>query len=192
MTMDDPPNPKPDGRAVRDTSQTGPVYANVSRYYGALVAGQGTSFDAALARITDLSEARKALPVQVDDLAYSLAEIPRVLAIHVARPDGGRVMRAKQTHIWFRADDFHVTYKNSQYEFGKVYHNTLIEMLADQITAGGDSGSPVTNEAGNILMGMHIAGSGRKAFMIPAFELLWTGSYPGLSGAFGTGYLMPE
>ncbi len=56
----------------------------------------------------------------------------------------------------------------------KVTHEWIIEseVLGNKITHGGDSGSPVLDDQGDKLLGMHIAGVGKRAFMIPASELL--------------------
>lgn len=51
------------------------------------------------------------------------------------------------------------------------------EVDSGHITQKGDSGSPVTNEEDNILLGMHISGSCTKAMMIPAYALLLAYNY---------------
>ncbi len=49
---------------------------------------------------------------------------------------------------------------------------------------GGDSGSPVvSSKNGGMLLGMHIAGGGNLAFMIPAWQLLNPARYKGVASS---------
>jgi hypothetical protein len=52
----------------------------------------------------------------------------------------------------------------------RILHSTIVESKAH--TEPGDSGSPVVTTDGATLLGMHIAGGGGRAFMIPAYDLL--------------------
>lgn len=54
----------------------------------------------------------------------------------------------------------------------RAEHRVLVESKVESRTKGGDSGSPVvTRRSGGQLLGMHVAGKGNRAFMIPAWHL---------------------
>lgn len=177
---------EPTDNNVHVNEPPGPTFATVTRYWGKLVPDAGTSFDAALAKVSSRGLAETARPVICDRFA-TIDEIQRELVIHTLRPTGLQQIKAKQTKYYIRAHSFYVTYKG----LGKIYHEEVFEMTADPPTQPGDSGSPVTGvgEFATMLMGMHIAGDGQRAYMVPAYQLMKMKNFLRLSNIYSGEFL---
>lgn len=155
-----------------------PAFAEISDFYGPLVPIEPVSFDAALVRIMlagdQLHQAAGRFASE-SAFARSIPEISR-LADYVLWTLRGNVP-ATYIRAWPISEQLPIQYGSIQIRHGVV----LIESLLDQgQTAPGFSGSPVVSRSGTLL-GMHIAGDGARAFMIPAFELLRPSNYVGLA-----------
>lgn len=130
------------------------------------------SFDAALAKIDtshlSLDQIKEHLNLPV---ISELADFPEEI------PPQGQVVTHRGS---FSATNFQVRrgseqwiqYKHSARPMVKTCHRVIVEY--DAATQAGDSGSPVYNEQGDMLLGMHIAGdpSTGKGYMIPTIDLL--------------------
>jgi len=160
---------------VRQTGgRTGMEVGRLSPFRGRLVRpSAGLSFDAALARITDASAFRQVTPSPTPTRAITTVEdIPFSLRIVTPRD----TTRAVFVQAWSNFDRIHYLTGSSQ-----PVHPVVIEcqVLGAMLPKPGDSGSPVLNRKMDTLVGMHIAGSGRRAFFLPACNVL-DGKYYGL------------
>lgn len=176
----------PTGNRVHVEAPPKDRFARVTQFWGRFRVGEGTSFDAALAKVSSRELADRAVPVACTRFA-TIDEIPRDLVIHVARPEGALRISATRTHYYTRDDNFGILCEG----LGVIYHAELFEMLAEPATLGGDSGSPVTGVRGyaRVLMGMHIAGVGGRAYMLPAYQLLRMENFLRLSSIYGGTFL---
>ncbi|MEO0651740.1 MAG: hypothetical protein AAFZ65_13775 [Planctomycetota bacterium] len=147
----------------------GAPFAVSTRKAGSLIdASTGDSFDAALARVDGgpepLEALRKAVPEQPTARARLRWQIPPRYVVWTARG----TLAAERLGFLEGANAL-VAYKTPGGEL-VTSHRELVESLVD--TEPGDSGSPVVSEDGTKLLGMHIAGIGRRALMIPAYDLI--------------------
>lgn len=137
----------------------------------------GPSFDAQLAEVSDTEALQQALKgLNFRNVAEGRSDIPENYWIH--SPNGRR-----------RAD-MKAFLANFPIDYGRrgihsVRHELLIESLVTGVpTQPGDSGSPVSStENGGVLLGMHIAGGGSIALMIPAWLLFEAKLYKGIANS---------
>jgi hypothetical protein len=154
-------------------SSSGGTIGQVTDFVGPLrSADQGLSFDAALAKVTDVSALAAAMGTLIPKRAIiSAADIPASFSISTVN---GTLSATKAT-VW--------TNQVLQYNLESgatlaIQHQTLVE--SDAATVEGDSGSPAITNDGTTLVGMNIYGGEGVAFLIPAYDLLATHNYSGL------------
>lgn len=137
------------------------------------------SFDAQVAKVTDLQSLRKTLNgIGFHGFAQRPSQIPNSFLI-LAPGNTSRIIRAAKVR-------FHPNFVIRYPGIGPIRHKLLVESRAASLpgTISGDSGSPVLArhpDGGFVLTGMHIAGRSGKALMIPAWELMNHRNY-GLRG----------
>lgn len=167
----------PEGAVV--LSGTNPV-AETTGHLGFLLDRYCYSFDAAIARVTDESLIQQVLP-EVRPAAYALNEkiLPTDALIHVP---GGSPLAVHSPRLRF-GGSVSIPYEaRSTLNSIAIWHRNIVEWtFQGSATVAGHSGSPVLSPSGDRLLGMHIAGSERCAYMIPAWDLLEAGNYYGLS-----------
>jgi len=151
-----------------------------SAHRGKLQADLRYSFDAALARVDHgaVELLRTATPKRGwGDALSSLADLPDVYASYTIFTPGPNV-RARWVRTW-------ATWSIDYPGIGQVIQKWLVEseVLGQGRTRPGYSGSPVFGRRGRDFLGMHIAGGGKRAFMIPATQLLDGAYYSGLSAS---------
>jgi hypothetical protein len=160
--------------------------ASVAPFYGVLLSGGRSCFDAALAEIraagADGSLRAAVPPLKPPGGGKSyldrFADLANVGEYVIRTPRGD--VPAKYVRGWSSEQQRPLEYEG----VGPVIQRVVVvESLASGGTRPGDSGSPVVNQAGTQLLGMHIAGGGetQAAFMLPAYELLNPGNYIGMS-----------
>lgn len=176
-----------------------PTLAKTTGFYGLMFPGgpdDASNFDAAMAEITGNLQALRPLVPRMTPDPDPNADNPYepfatdILSLDEAvlhAPDGPK--RVDPTRL-FPAGGLPMKYNGVT---GLFYMQVpLIQYLPiDRPPAPGDSGSPVTNVAGDKLLGMHIGGSDDGhprpfGVMIPAFELLDPANFIGL----GSGELL--
>jgi hypothetical protein len=179
--------PDPTGAEIR----VGPTaVARTSAHWGVLVPAPAISFDAALAVVVDRARLYQALPAFLTGVIDAPERLPARLMIHTDRPSP---IRADRSHTWRAQDGFAIDYSAIGGAAGpgitRVLHEELIECLPKRAVKAGDSGAPVTDESGRLLVGMHIAGTEKmaageviRAFLIPAYVLLRADNFHGLTG----------
>jgi hypothetical protein len=161
--------------SVTVTNGNGAVIAQSSPYHGAIVDNVPNSCDAALALATNSAGVLQAIAAPRPRLsAQSETQLPNAFNICTAR---GNIAAAKPT-LWVGAQ-LALPYPTPSGTL-QVSQPEVVESSA--ATQDGDSGSPVVSLDGNLLLGMHIAGDGQRAFMIPIYDLLRTDNYQGLPG----------
>jgi hypothetical protein len=176
----------PSGAAVNRNdggSAAEPLLATVDDIYGPLDSGSDHNFDVALARLT-IGENTPALSAVLDRLAPATGlrhvagfeEIERLGEYVILAP--GKDKRAKYVRGWPPGGEPRVDYG----PLGLLSQGVVvIESSVAAGTEGGDSGSPVVTLDRTRLVGMHFAGSGDKAYMIPAYELVQRQNYVGFA-----------
>jgi hypothetical protein len=159
--------------SVTITNGSGASIAQSSRYHGAIVDNVPNSCDAALAVATDSDAVLQAIAGPRPKLfAQSKDQLPGAFTICTAR---GKISATKPT-LWV-GSQLALPYPTPK----GTYHVSQPEIVeSSAATQDGDSGSPVVSLDGSLLLGMHIAGDGQTAFMIPTFELMRTDNYQGL------------
>ena len=170
------PSSSPVNLTVGLDAPAGTVVGATRRIEGLLrEAADGPSFDAQLLEVTDVEAVRVALAgfgastVDHDEIP------PHRFVILTPRGPVGAAFSA-------------VVRNRPVYTVGTrlIQHEILIESEADRATGEGASGSPVVSEDGNVLLGMHVAGTGAQqpplAYMIPAAKLFDPGQYTGVPG----------
>ncbi len=165
------------GAGVR-VSSTDKHVGKTRRHMGKLRNGPLPSFDAQMAEVDqgDREGLRQALnDLLYTDIAKNENDIPE--AFWIQTPGG---VSTKATNKGFRTNHI-ISYPIGGNRVLHVLHELLIEsQVAKGATQNGDSGSPVTStREGGILLGMHIAGGGDTAFMIPAWLLFEPRQYRG-------------
>jgi len=147
----------------------------LSGYLGVLQEAPELSFDAALAAVSNRQVLNQAaIKPRPGSFAMSPGQVPDGYDIWTGN---GPISVLKQV-VWGPEHPL-------PYELGggivQVVHTAVIESETPQgaPTTHGDSGSPVVSSDGQMLLGMHIAGDGTAAFMIPAYELLRCDNYIG-------------
>ncbi|WDE02092.1 hypothetical protein [Thalassomonas actiniarum] len=135
------------------------------------------SFDAALAKIdfSGMNDAEKKAHIEelkkktgapkLNDYIYYPENTPK--SGWVMTPRGAK--KASGFNV-FRGIDKAVVYDQYQGHKNRAFHRVMIEY--DTNTRAGDSGSPVVDDSKKVLLGMHIAGSKGKGYMIPAIDLI--------------------
>lgn len=162
---------------VRATNE--PV-GSLSAWRGRIVSSdQGTSFDAAIARIDNVTGLQQALGgIQADSFIDSTDDLRSVGVI--VRPGdaaGGKsLLKVKLVKVW---NDFALIDYSPSIRPPPVQPTVVEWEVEDGVTVGGDSGSPVLTKDLKVLMGMHIAGAEgtRAAFMLPANLLFFGPNY---------------
>lgn len=139
------------------------------------------SFDASLVEIdqTKLTLLEDAVcKRRPSKVAWSYDQIPDTYQIWAPNQEP---ISAEKHHHWAGAE-LTINYKNSMGNpVVDVWHRELVESKTAVALAEGDSGSPVISSDGSLFLGMHIAGSGGSAYMIPAWQLVDAGNYYDLS-----------
>ena len=170
------PSSSPVNLTVGLEAPAGAVVGATRRIEGLLrEAANGPSFDAQLLEVTNVEAVRVALAgfgasrVDHDEIP------PHRFVILTPRGPIGATFSA-------------VVRNRPVYTVGTrlIQHEVLFESEADQATGEGASGSPVVTEDGNVLLGMHVAGTGEQqpplAYMIPAAKLFDPEQYTGVPG----------
>ncbi len=178
-------NGPPDGRWVRQRSESGALIGPVSEYYGALrrTIDPKASFDAALALGVQTALANTVVTSRPRTLAAGYWNIPKTLVVRTPR---GPVRVEKTDKICV----FDILYENiGEYPNGPLVLVNVSARGGELVP--GDSGSAVTDESGELLCGMHIAGTpdGRTGYMIPAYEALRLTNFKGLGSIGGREHL---
>lgn len=174
-----------------------PVVGSASRMGGRLVPGPDISFDAQLLAVPQASTIRgllDGLPLSATEPVIASMSRYDELTLREARPpieivladnhpqfEGGRP-RLFVEPAGTAGHAFPLPYGNAGGELMMVHHWTLLHLQCppDMETANGDSGAPVVmwfDDGSCSFLGMHIAGQGRLAHVIPSWALLFTGSY---------------
>lgn len=136
------------------------------------------SFDAALAEVDEESALKDAMPKPRPSEILREKEINKIPDDYDIWTSSNGIIPARKDLVW-EGTDIAIPYEDSSgLENLTIWHRIIISSFAN--TAPGDSGSPVVTKDGETLLGMHIAGGGGMAFMIPAFELFNAGNYYGL------------
>jgi hypothetical protein len=162
------------GSRVRVSSPGGRQLGLTLGLYGQLADQPAVSLDAQLAEVTSVTALRRALRgLTLSGYAVRWSELPDTYYIRCP----GEPIYAEKVR--------RVTHETLDYErcgIHYVLHSELIESLvAPGATQPGYSGSPVVSEPGQLLLGMHIAGGGDTAYMIPAWDLFKPENYHGMA-----------
>lgn len=154
--------------------------AETTSHLGFLLNRYCYSFDAAIARVTDPVAIRRLLPpVTPTSYALNAHGVAGEAEIHVPEEDPVEVHSPR----FLYGDRLSIPYEaGTPLSRIQVWHRQIVEWsFRGRSTRPGHSGSPVLSKDGERLLGMHIAGSGDHAYMIPAWDLLEAGNYYGLS-----------
>lgn len=161
-------NPPNDCTVLRSVQNR--VVAVLDKDFRGHLKTNGISFDSALAGIVSFQDLRSAVGnTNPARFLRDLNLLPDIYYIHT--PHGVLEAEVARVHI----GNLPVDYPG----VGLCYNRVVVEadVLEGKRTEGGDSGSRVTNLSGNELIGMHIAGAGRKAYMFPAIDFLRLQNY---------------
>jgi len=166
--------PVPDAVYICTEDNPAQVVGLLSGYFGQL-GPDNSFFDAALASISNetLLAAVAVEPVPNGAVVQGESDLAGSVQIRTARGP-------------IEADwlSIHKDLVLADYaQFPQVTLPVVVEVQTrDFVTIPGDSGSPVFDDTGTVLQGMHVAANGAGgSFFIPAYELLRATNYMGLS-----------
>lgn len=153
---------------------SGDLLGQLTTFAGIMTTGFQFSFDAALIDVTGHAAVlNKAVRLPATAVAHSKADMPVNYTIRAPT----RNLKAQFTTVWPTFQD--IRYQRTAPIVLAELHE--LKVLGGAKTVAGESGSPVFGVAGK-LAGMHIAGAGDRAFMIPAYQLLRAANYGLASG----------
>ncbi len=170
------------GASVR-TSGGQVEVAQATRHQGFILDRFYHCFDGAIAKVVNPGLIRDLLPALPPTRpALTEAGLPSSAVILVPEDMPIRAADPKR----YAGDQLTIPYEaGSSLARISVWHRRIIRWICggNVSTRGGDSGSPVVSPDGTTLLGMHIAGGGGFAYMIPAADLLNPAHYYGLSNS---------